>query len=90
MHHGGNVREDRGSRVGEAVEDLDDAAVLGHEDPTIRGELYFRRHVQAAEDDLLLESGRHGARTGLGRRQGDENASRCCRRDKAPHYTSRY
>ena len=39
----------------EAGEDLDDAALLGHEDPSVWRELDHHRMIQVVPDDLLLE-----------------------------------
>ena len=51
----------------EAVEDLDDAALLGDEDAPVGREAHGRRIRQTAEDDLLLEPGRQGSSVaGLG------------------------
>jgi hypothetical protein len=49
---------DRGGRVGEAVEDLDQPAFLGDEDPAVGCEPDRSRGRQAGEDDALLESRR--------------------------------
>ena len=50
------VGEDGRRRVGEVVEDLDQAALLGDEDPAVGGEANGGRVGQAAEDDRLLEA----------------------------------
>ncbi len=49
------VREGRRSRVGEAVEDLDRAALLGDEDPAVGRKAHHRRVRQPAERDGLLK-----------------------------------
>ena len=48
----------------EAVEDLDDPALLGDEDAAVGREAQSGRIVEAAEDDLVLEAGGHGRRGG--------------------------
>jgi hypothetical protein len=55
---GAQIGEGRGRRIREAVEDLDQAAPLGDEDPAIFRELDDRGFGQAAEDYRLLEAGR--------------------------------
>ena len=53
------VREGRRRRIIDAVVNLQDAALLGHEDPAIGGELEIRRvHQTGAEDDRFSEAGR--------------------------------
>ena len=61
------VGEGRRRGVGQGVEDLDDPALLGHEDAPVRGEADHGRVAQPAEDDRLLEAGRRGR---PGRRRG--------------------
>jgi hypothetical protein len=45
-------------RVRQAVEDLDQPALLGNEDTTVRGETDNSRIRQPAQDDRLLKAGR--------------------------------
>ncbi len=60
------VGEDRGRRVAEAVEDLDQAALLGDEHAAIGREAHGGRLVEAAEDHRLREPGRLGGAGGRG------------------------
>jgi hypothetical protein len=66
VHVGRQVGEHRRGRVGEVVENLDPAALLGDEDAPVRRELQIDRRAEPAEDDLLLEAGRQRDR-GRGR-----------------------
>jgi hypothetical protein len=52
------VGEEGGGWVREAVEDLDQAALLRDEDAAVRSEPDGRGLRQPAEDDVLLEAGR--------------------------------
>src|SRR5205085_774488 len=52
---GPQVREDRWVRVRDALEDLDDAALLRNEDAAIRRERDRRWLVQATDYDLVLK-----------------------------------
>src|SRR5829696_8282444 len=54
------VGEDVGRRVAQGVEDLDDAALLSDEDPTIAAETDNRWVGQAVESNRLLEPGGQG------------------------------
>ena len=63
------VGEDVGRRVGQGVEDLDHAALLGHEHPAVGREPKGCRVRQAAEHDGLGEAGRGGGPLRLGRRR---------------------
>jgi hypothetical protein len=56
------VGEDVRGGVGHGVEDLDDAALLGDEDPPVGGEADRGRVRQTAEHDRLLEAGGQGGR----------------------------
>ncbi len=49
------VRDDCRCRVVEAVEDLDQAALLRHQDPPVREEADSDRLDEPAEDDILVE-----------------------------------
>ena len=53
---GPQVGEDVGRRVGQAVEDLDEARFLGHEDPPVRRELERDRVIEPLEDGRDLEA----------------------------------
>ena len=57
VHAGPQVGEDRGRRSGHAGEDLDEPALLGHEDPPVGGELEDGRLDEPGEDERLLEAG---------------------------------
>ncbi len=49
VHVGAEVGEDRRRRVAEAVEDLDQPALLGDEDAPVGREAHVRRVVQAGD-----------------------------------------
>jgi hypothetical protein len=77
------VGEDRRCGVREVVEDLDDAGLLGDEDPAVGSELHVHRLAETAEHDLLAEAGRqHGRRLGAltmsdqGRQPGTDQGGR--------------
>ena len=61
---GPEVGEHRRRLVGLVVEDLDDAALLGHEDAAVGGELDVGRVGEPAPDDRLREAGRQDQRPG--------------------------
>ena len=65
------VGEHRRRRVSERVEDLDDPALLGHEDSTVRRKPDDGRRVEAADDRGLLEPGGEGCRPNRRRIAGD-------------------
>ena len=50
------IGEHRRGGVGEVVEHLDEAALLGHEDAPVGGEAELRRVRQAGERHLLTEA----------------------------------
>ena len=64
------VREDVGRRVGQAVEDVDRAALLGDEDLAVGGEGDSHRVVQAGPDGLVGEAGGYGRTSGRDGRRG--------------------
>ena len=71
-------------RVRQVVEDLDDAALLGHEDPAVWREAHRRGLGEPGEDDLLLEAGRQRrGRRGLRRRHHGQARSQ--HRDREEH-----
>ncbi len=55
MHFRAEVGEDRGRRVQQIVEDLDDTALFPDEDLAVAGKAHRRRLAQAAERDLVGE-----------------------------------
>ena len=60
--------------VGQRVEHLDHAALLGDEDAPVVGEPDDRRVRQTAEDNRLLEPGRQGGRLCRRRHDRSQNA----------------
>ena len=60
---GAQVGEGGGRGVREAVEDLDQATLLGHEDPPVLGELDIGGVGQAAKNDCLLKPRRQRSRS---------------------------
>ncbi len=80
-HFGGQVGEDRG-RPAEARVDLDEPALLGDEDSTVRSEAHRGRERQARYDGRLLEALRKrrcGTASGWGYEGGNRDDG-----DKAP------
>ncbi len=73
VHVRAQVGEDGRSRVGEIVEDLDQPALLGHEDTPVGREPDDGGIGEAAEDNGLLETARKRGRV---RRRRDEQQER--------------
>ena len=78
------VRHDVGGAVLEAREHLDEAALLGHEDPAVGRERQRGRLREAREDDVLLEARgqRDGCRWLGGRQRSGQQDQHCDRHDE--------
>jgi hypothetical protein len=86
VHLRAQVGVDGRGGVREAVEDLDQAALLGDEHAPVRREADDHRVDEPAERDLLLEAGRQ--RGAARRRSGREQAKECRNEKQTPRLTS--